>query len=106
MEITAEDREELTELLEISKNKIPQYVNLINSARADWDINNLDDCVFGMVFRDYVNSASEFLKNKAIDEAETNTVENTMEAFDVAIDVLNDHVGQIKSDIAQASLPR
>jgi len=29
MEITAEDREELNRFVEISKNKIPTYVNLI-----------------------------------------------------------------------------
>ncbi len=35
MEITAEDREELNRFVEISKNKIPTYVNLINSKGND-----------------------------------------------------------------------
>jgi len=105
MEITAEDREELNKLLEISKNKIPTYVNLINSARNDWHIQNLEDCVFGMVFHKYIELSSQYLTNKMVDNAETANTENTMETFDVSLDVWSDHVPEIGHAILEASRP-
>jgi len=105
MEITAEDREELNKLLKISKNKIPTYVNLINSVGNDWHIQNLEDCVFGMVFHKYIELSSQYLKDKMVDNAETANTENTMETFDVSLDVWGDHVPEIGHAILEASKP-
>ena len=105
MEITAEDREELNRLLEISKNKIPTYVNLINSARNDWNIENLEDCVFGMVFHKYIELSNQYLKDKMVDNADAANAENTMETFDVSLVVWSDHVPKIGHAILEASRP-
>ncbi len=105
MEITAEDREELNRLLEISKNKIPAYVNLINSARNDWGIENLEDCVFGMVFHKYIELSNQYLKDKMVDNADTANAKNTMETFDVSLAVWSDHVPEIGHAILEASKP-
>ncbi len=105
MEITAEDREELNRFVEISKNKIPTYVNLINSVGNDWNIENLEDCVFGMVFHKYIELSSQYLKDKMVDNAETANTENTMETFDESLDVWSDHVPEIGHAILEASKP-
>ncbi len=105
MEITDEDREELKRLLEISKNKIPTYVNLINSARNDWNIENLEDCVFGMVFHEYIELSNQYLKDKMVDNADIANAENAMEIFDVSLVVWSDHVPKIGHAILEASRP-
>ena len=102
MEITAQDKDELTSLLEISKNQIPTYVNLINSAINEWDIQNLEDYVFGMVFHKYIELSGQYLTNKMVDNQETNS-KNTMETFDASLDLWNDHISEIRHAILEAS---
>ena len=82
MEITGEDRAELNRLVEISKNQIPTYVNLINSVKNEWSIENIQDCVFGMVFHKYLELSGQYLTNKMVDDSETLNTLNTMETFD------------------------
>ena len=103
MEFTDEDRKELNGLLEISKNQIPKYVNLINSARNEWNIENLEDCVFGMVFHKYLELSGQFLKDKLLDNADTANAENTMETTDVQFDIWRDHIPKIRHAILEAS---
>lgn len=105
MEITAEDRAELTRLAEISKNQIPTYVNLINSEKTEWNVQNIEDCVFGMVFHKYLELSGQYLSNKMVDDAETLNTENTMETFDVSLDVWGELVPEIKHTIFEASKP-
>jgi len=105
MEITAEDRKELNGFVEISKNQIPNYVNLINSARNDWGVENLEDCVFGIVFHKYMDLSGQYLKDKMVDNSDTDNAENTMETSDVLFDVWGDHVSEIRHAILEASKP-
>ena len=102
MEITAEDRAELNRLVEISKNQIPTYINLINSATNEWNVQNMEDCVFGMVFHKYLELSGQYLSNKMVDDAESVNTENTMEVFDISLEVWGDHVPEIKHAIVEA----
>jgi hypothetical protein len=103
MEITAEDIEELNTLAEISKNQIPTYLNLINSEKLEWDVQNIEDCVFGMVFHKYLELSGQYLSNKMVDDAETVNTKNTMETFDASLVVWGDHVAEIKHAIFETS---
>ena len=76
---------------------------VVNSARNDWHIQNLEDCVFGMVFHKYIELSSQYLTNKMVDNAETANTENTMETFDESLDVWSDHVPEIGHAILEAS---
>ena len=102
MEITAEDRAELNRLVEISKNQIPTYINLINSETNEWNVQNIEDCVFGMVFHKYLELSGQYLSNKMVDDAESVNTENTMEVFDISLEVWGDHVPEIKHAIVEA----
>ena len=103
MEITAEDRKELNGFVEISKNQSPNYVNVINSARNEWGIENLEDCVFGIVFHKYMDLSGQYLKDKMVDNTDTANAENTIETSDVLFDVWRDRVPEIKHAILEAS---
>ena len=101
MEITDEDRNELKNLLKISTSQIPRYFNLLNSTKEKWQITNINECVFGMVFEKYVHDSGQYLSNKSIDENQPNSIENTMEAYDAGIDVFSDNVADIKRQILE-----
>jgi len=101
MRIRVEDKTELENLLKIATSQIPKYFNLINSTKEKWEIKNIQECIFGMVFEKYIHESGQYLTNKRIDESQPNTVENTMELFDAGIEVFNDHVLDIKKKILE-----
>lgn len=101
MEITDEDRSELKNLLKIATSQIPRYFNLINSTKENWQISNINECVFGMVFEKYIHDSGQYLSNKSIDENQPNYIEDTMEAYDAGIDVFSDNVVDIKRQIQE-----
>ena len=96
MEITDEDKNELRNLLKIAISQIPRYFNVINSTKESWQISNINECVFGMVFEKYIHESGQYLSNKGIDEDQSNTIENPMEAYDVGIEVFSENVPEIK----------
>ena len=99
MGLKAEDKTELENLLKIATSQIPKYFNLINSTKERWEIQNMHECIFGMVFEKYIHDSGQYLTNKRIDENQPNSVENTMELFDAGIEIFNDHVLDIKRQI-------
>ena len=99
MELNATDKIQLENLLKMAANQIPKYFNLINSAKEKWEIKNMHDCIFGMVFEKYIHDSGQYLTNKRIDEGQPNTIENTMALFDEGIEIFNDHVLDIKRQI-------
>ena len=99
MEITEEDKNELENLLKIATSQIPRYFNLVNSNKENWQIKDINECVFGMVFEKYIHDSGQYLTNKEIDNSETNTIESTMEAYNVGIGVFGDNVADIKRQI-------
>ena len=99
MKLKAEDKIELESLLKIATSQIPKYFNLINSSKERWEIKNMHECIFGMVFEKYIHDSGQYLTNKRIDEKQPNTVEDTMELFDEGIEIFNDHVLDIKRQI-------
>ncbi len=101
MKITDEDKNELENLLKIATSQIPRYFNLINSTKENWQITNINECVFGMVFEKYIHDSGQYLSNKGIDEDLPNTIESTMEAYDAGIDIFSDNVLDIKRQIQE-----
>ena len=101
MEITDEDKNELKNLLKIATSQIPRYFNLLNTTREDWQIKNINECVFGMVFEKYIHDSGQYLSNKEIDEDQSNTIENTMEAYDAGIDIFGENVIDLKRQILE-----
>ncbi len=101
MKITDEDKNELENLLKIATSQIPRYFNLINSTKENWQITNINECVFGMVFEKYIHDSGQYLSNKGIDEDQPNTIESTMEAYDVGIDIFSENVLDIKRQIQE-----
>jgi hypothetical protein len=99
MGLKAEDKTELENLLKIATSQIPKYFNLINSTKERWEIKNMHECIFGMVFEKYIHDSGQYLTNKRIDESQPNIVERTMELFDAGIEIFNDHVTDIKRQI-------
>lgn len=96
MKITNEDRNELNNLIKIATNQIPRYFNVINSVKENWQISNINECVFGMVFEKYIHDSGQYLSNKEIDEDQKNSIENAMEAYDIGIDIFSENVLNIK----------
>ncbi len=101
MKITDEDKNELENLLKIATSQIPRYFNLINSTKENWQITNINECIFGMVFEKYIHDSGQYLSNKGIDEDQPNTIESTMEAYDAGIDIFTDNVLDIKRQIQE-----
>jgi len=101
MEITEDDKNELKNLLKIATSQIPRYFNLINSTKENWQISNINECVFGMVFEKYLHDSGQYLSNKGIDENQPKTLENTMEAHEAGIVVFSDNVVDIKRQIQE-----
>ncbi len=99
MKLKTEDKAELENLLKIATSQIPKYFNLINSTKEKWEIKNMHECIFGMVFEKYIHDSGQYLTNKRIDESQPNTVENTMALFDAGIEIFNDHVLDVKRQI-------
>ena len=99
MEITEEDKNELENLLKIATSQIPRYFNLINSNKENWQIKDINECVFGMVFEKYIHDSGQYLTNKEIDDSQPNTIESTMEAYNVGIGIFGDNVADIKRQI-------
>jgi len=102
MKITEEDKNELENLLKIATSQIPRYFNLINSTKENWQITNINECIFGMVFEKYIHDSGQYLSNKGIDEYQPNTIESTMEAYDAGIDIFSDNVLDIKRQIQES----
>ena len=101
MEITEEDKNELKNLLKIATSQIPKYFNLINSTKENWQISNINECIFGMVFEKYIHDSGQYLSNKGIDEDQPNTIESTMEIYDAGIDIFSENVLDIKRQIQE-----
>ncbi len=101
MEITDEDKNELKNLIKIATNQIPRYFNVLNSVKENWQITNINECVFGMVFEKYIHESGQYMSNKEIDEEQKNTIENTMEAYDVGIAIFSDNILDIKRQIQE-----
>jgi len=101
VEITDEDRLELENLLKIATSQIPKYFNLINSAKENWQIKDINECVFGMVFEKYIHESGQYLSNKGIDENQPNSIESTMDAYNTGIEIFSDNVLDIKRQIQE-----
>ncbi len=101
MEITDEDKNELENLLKIAASQIPRFFNLLNSTRDDWQIKNINECVFGMVFEKYIHDSGQYLSNKGIDEDQSNTIESAMEAYNAGIEIFGENVLDIKRQIQE-----
>ena len=99
MKLKDVDKTELENLLKVATSQIPKYFNLINSSKERWEIKNMHECIFGMVFEKYIHDSGQYLTNKRIDEKQPNTVEDTMELFDEGIEIFNDHVLDVKRQI-------
>ena len=102
MEITDEDKNELKNLLKIATSQIPRYFNVINSTKESWQITNINECIFGMVFEKYIHDSGQYMSNKGIDEGQPNSIENTMEAYDAGIDIFSQSVPEIKRQIQES----
>ena len=103
MEITPEDSNELVNLLTIATDQIPRYFNLINSSKQEWEINDINEIVFGMVFEKYIHDSGQYLANKGIDDNLPNSIESKMEAYNIGIEVFTNKVPEIKRLIQDAS---
>lgn len=99
MELTEEDKIELENLLKIATSQIPRYFNLVNSNKENWQIKDINECVLGMVFEKYIHDSGQYLTNKEIDNSKPNTIEKTMEAYNLGIDIFGDNVADIKKQI-------
>lgn len=105
MEFTAEDRQYLNNLIDGIIHQVPEYLNLINSIREEWDVHNLDDCVFGMVFQTFVAKSTEYFKDKMIDNSEEMTIENIVKTGDLSTEIFSERVPEIKQHIALSHTP-
>lgn len=101
MEITDEDKIELENLLKIAMNQVPKYFNVINSVKENWQIKDINECIFGMVFEKYIHDTGQFLSNKGIDENQPNSIESTMNAYNTGIEIFSDNVLDIKRQIQE-----
>ena len=101
MEITDEDKIELENLLKIAMSQIPKYFNVINSVKENWQIKDINECIFGMVFEKYIHDTGQFLSNKGIDENQPNSIESTMNAYNIGIEIFSDNVLDIKRQIQE-----
>ncbi len=101
MEITDEDKIELENLLKIATSQIPKYFNVINSVKENWQIKDINECVFGMVFEKYIHESGQYLSNKGIDENQPNSIESTMDAYNTGIEIFSDNVLDIKRQIQE-----
>ncbi len=101
MEITDEDKIELENLLKIATSQIPKYFNVINSVKENWQIKDINECIFGMVFEKYIHETGQFLSNKGIDENQPNSIESTMNAYNTGIEIFSDNVLDIKRQIQE-----
>jgi hypothetical protein len=101
VEITDEDKIELENLLKIATSQIPKYFNVINSVKENWQIKDINECIFGMVFEKYIHESGQFLSNKGIDENQPNSIESTMDAYNTGIEIFSDNVLDIKRQIQE-----
>jgi len=101
VEITDEDKIELENLLKIAMNQVPKYFNVINSVKENWQIKDINECIFGMVFEKYIHDTGQFLSNKGIDENQPNSIESTMNAYNIGIEIFTDNVLDIKRQIQE-----
>jgi len=101
VEITDEDKIELENLLKIAMNQVPKYFNVINSVKENWQIKDINECIFGMVFEKYIHDTGQFLSNKGIDENQPNSIESTMNAYNTGIEIFSDNVLDIKRQIQE-----
>jgi len=101
VEITDEDKIELENLLKIATIQIPKYFNVINSVKENWQIKDINECIFGMVFEKYIHESGQFLSNKGIDENQPNSIESTMDAYNTGIEIFSDNVLDIKRQIQE-----
>lgn len=97
MNLSQAERGELETMLGIVINQIPNYFNLINSSQEDWDIESVNDCVFGMVFNSFIAKSTQYLKDTVIDnESKQNS---DLEVFETVMDFFNEMVPKVKSAI-------
>ena len=101
MEITDEDKIELENLLKIATSQIPKYFNVINSVKEKWQIKDINEFVFGMVFEKYIHESGQYLSNKGLDENQPNSIESTMDAYNTGIEIFSDNVLDIKRQIQE-----
>jgi len=101
VEITDEDKIELENLLKIAMSQIPKYFNVINSVKENWQIKDINECIFGMVFEKYIHETGQFLSNKGIDENQPNSIESTMSAYNTGIEIFSNNVLDIKRQIKE-----
>lgn len=82
-------------------SQIPKYFNVINSVKENWQIKDINECIFGMVFEKYIHDTGQFLSNKGIDENQPNSIESTMNAYNIGIEIFTDNVLDIKRQIQE-----
>lgn len=103
MEITEEGRTELETILDIVINQITNYFNLINPSRDDWNIESVDDFVFGMVFNSFIAKSTEYLKNNILDNDKGAKLDSNLEYFETTISFFNENVPKIRQSITANS---
>ncbi len=101
MEITDEDKIELENLLKIATSQIPKYFNVINSVKENWQIKDINECIFGMVFEKYIHESGQFLSNKGIAENQPNSIESTIDAYNTGMAILSANVLDSKRQIQE-----
>ena len=92
MNLTDEDRSQLEIILSLVINQIPNYFNLINSSIKDWEIDNVNDCVFGMTFNSFLSKSPDFLKNKILDNDKGAKLDSNLEYFETTINFFDDNI--------------
>ena len=103
MELTEEQRIQLKTILNIVTDQIPNYFNLINSSRQDWDIENVNDCVFGITFNSFISKSTEYLKNEIIDNEKDAKLETKFDYFELAMNFFSEKVPKIKQAIVSTT---
>ena len=103
MDLTEEQRIQLETVLNIVTDQIPNYFNLVNSSSQDWDIENVNDCVFGMMFNSFISKSTEYLKNEIIDKDKDAKLEAKFDYFELAMNFFSENVPKIKQVIVSTT---
>ena len=102
MEITDEDKNELMNLLKIATSQIPRYFNVINSTKESWQITNINECVFGMVFEKYIHDLAILMNCIYWDARYPRLITKKFIKWDYKEDYKLQIIGDISIDINEA----